>query len=106
MRAFLDLPGASGASYRFRLWPEGQSHVPIAGNFVLVREREEGGDVEVLVIGVTNDLSRARASLDKAQRQGATHAYTRLNVARTLRQTEHEDLVAQHSSAKVVTEDR
>ena len=30
MREFVELQGASGASYRVRLWPAGEGHLPIA----------------------------------------------------------------------------
>ena len=33
MRDFIDLQGASGASYRFRRRPEGAAHLPTAGNY-------------------------------------------------------------------------
>ena len=58
MNAFIDLKGASGATYRFRHWPEGASHLPIAGNYVFVREVAQG--FKVVLAGLTNDLSTCR----------------------------------------------
>lgn len=96
--AFIDISGASGANYRFRLWPDGTAHLPVAGNFVVVL----GGPDRVLVIGMTNDLSQARSATKAA---GETHVYTRLNVARATREAEHADLVAHHPKARVVEEE-
>ena len=92
MNDFIDLPGASGATYRFRLWPEGASHLPIAGNYMFVRESSDG--VKVVLAGLTNDLSSCRKEFRKAAKRKATHIYTRLNVSRATRHAEHEDIVA------------
>lgn len=67
MQNFIDLPGASGALYRFRLWPDGAGHLPIAGNYVIVRADPDG--VRVLLVGASNDLSRARADWSRAVRE-------------------------------------
>lgn len=99
MKDFIDLAGASGARYRFRLWPEDAAHVPVAGNYVYVRE--EPGGLRVLTVGETNDLSKARAGWPKAAKRGATHVYTRLNVSRAVREAEHADLAGQHQAARV-----
>jgi hypothetical protein len=99
MKEFLDLKGASGAEYRFRVWPEGAQHLPIAGNYVFLRLEEEG--FKVLLVGATNDLSQVRAEWPKVARRGATHVFTRLNVARAVRLAEHEDLVASYKPALV-----
>jgi hypothetical protein len=99
MQDFIDLKGASGAEYRFRLWPEGAAHPPIAGNFVFVKAESEG--LTVVLVGVTNDLSLARSAAAKAAKRGGTHVFTRLNVARALRSAEHADLVAGYKGALV-----
>ena len=64
MREFVDLRGASGTFYRFRLWPEGGAHPPIAGNYIVLREEANG--LKVLLAGVTSDLSQAAAESRKA----------------------------------------
>lgn len=97
--AFIDISGASGASYRFRRWPDGSGHLPIAGNFIVVREGSF--PVEVVVIGMTNDLSQARSS---TKAKGEALVYTRLNVARATREAEHADLAARWPKARVVAE--
>ena len=94
MRDFIDLQGASDAVYRFRLWPAGADHPPIAGNYVCVRA--DGLDLQVVSVGETLDLSELRKALSKTVREATTHVYTRLNVARAIRGAEHEDLLARH----------
>jgi hypothetical protein len=100
MKEFVDLQGASGSQYRFRLWPEGAPHSPMAGNYVFVQEASEG--FAVVLVGMTSDLSRARIEGRLAAKKGATHLYTRLNVARAVRAAEHEDIIAHYKPAAVV----
>ena len=100
MRPFLDLQGASGATYRFRFWPEDQLQPPIAGNYAFVRETAEP---TVMVVGVTTDLSKARASLPRRGRGAPIGVYVRLNVSRTAREAEHEDIAAAHPRARIET---
>lgn len=97
MSDFIDLMGASGVAYRFRLWPEGAAHPPAAGNYVIVRR--DGGGLVVLLIGATDDLSEARADWRKVAKKGATHVYTRLNISRGARMAEHQDLVSAHPTS-------
>lgn len=94
MKTFVDLEGASGRAYRFRLWREGEPHQPIAGNYAYLGASDHG--LEVLGIGATNDLSAARQPLARLKRLGVAHVYTRLNVPRGARETEHQDLVARY----------
>jgi hypothetical protein len=100
MREFVDLRGASGTLYRFRIWPEGGAHPPIAGNYIVLREEASG--LVVLLAGVTSDLSKAAFEARKAlAKDSAARLYTRLNVARAQRNAEHEDIVAEHKPATV-----
>ncbi len=93
MPAFLDLNGASGATYRFRLAPGGNVTTPIAGNYACVREDEAG--FTVLSIAATNDLSSATAEWKRCvAKYGATHLYTRLNVSSLVRENEQRDIAA------------
>lgn len=96
MQDFIDLEGASGARYRFRLWPEGTPHTPVGGNYVYVRDGDDGG-FAVLQVGETNDLSKARAGWAAAAKRGATHVMTRLNVSRAIRSAEHADIAAKYA---------
>jgi len=102
MKPFVDLEGASGRSYRFQLWRDGEAHRPIAGNYACVRE--EGGAIAVLGLGVTTDLSRCREALAKLSPPGGAELYTRLNVSRGAREAEHQDLVARYDPAFVSQE--
>ena len=98
MREFVDLRGATGTFYRFRLWPEGGAHPPIAGNYIVLREQPEG--IKVLLAGVTGDLSQAAAECRRAlAKDPSARVYTRLNVARAVRTAEHDDIVAEHKPA-------
>ena len=99
MKELIEFKGASGAAYRFRVWPEKAAHLPIAGNYVFLKETPAG--FEVLLVGATNNLSLARAEWNKVRDLGATHVFTRLNVARAARAAEHEDLVAAYQPVVV-----
>ncbi|WP_133255027.1 hypothetical protein [Phenylobacterium hankyongense] len=102
MREIVDLRGGSGRTYRFRLWPEGAAHTPMAGNYVVLREEPAG--FTVVLAGTSEDLSGARTKWRKAARdQSSTHVFTRLNVSRAVRVAEHDDLVA-HYRPKVSSE--
>jgi hypothetical protein len=92
MNDFLDLTGASGAAYRFRIWPPGAPHLPMAGNYACVREERDG--YSIVLLGESLDLSQVRDKLPKKARETTTHIYTRLNVARAIRCAEHDDLKA------------
>jgi hypothetical protein len=98
MKDFIDLQGASGATYRFRLWPTGAAHLPIAGNYVCAQAAGDG--YAVVAVGECMDLSRLRDELPKRLREASLHIYTRLNVARATRSAEHEDLAARHPTVK------
>jgi hypothetical protein len=103
MQDFIDLQGASGTSYRFRRRIAGASHLPMAGNYVLVQETAAG--FKVLTVGSTLDLSLLRPPAPARSGRRATHLFTRLNVARAARTSEHEDLVAAYKPNEVITEE-
>lgn len=103
MQDFIDLEGASGATYRFRRRLDGVSHLPTAGNFVIVQETASG--LKVSAIGVALDLSQLRPPGPVRAGRRQTHLFTRLNVARASRSAEHEDLVANYRPARVIGED-
>ena len=96
MNDFIDLVGASGATYRFRIWPTGAPHLPMAGNYVCVHEEAAG--YSIVFVGESLDLSQVRDKLPKKARDTTTHIYTRLNVARAIRCAEHDDLKARHGT--------
>lgn len=97
MTDFVDLNGASGATYRFRRIPEGEPHQRIAGNYAVLKPRARGFTVRL--VGATNDLSQARAACPADILKGA-QLYTRLNVSRAAREAEHEDLLANYGQGE------
>ncbi|HEX4709605.1 hypothetical protein [Phenylobacterium sp.] len=102
MQDFIDLQGASGASYRFRRRAEGASHLPSAGNYVLVQETSDG--FKVLTVGAALDLSLLRPPGQPRAGRRSRHLFTRLNIVRAVRSMEHEDLVASYRPAEVISE--
>ncbi len=103
MQDFIDLQGASGASYRFRRRPQGASHLPAAGTMCWSRRRAPG--FKVLTVGTSIDLSSTRPPSAPRAGRKATHLFTRLNVSRAVRTFEHEDLVAGYRPDEVIAED-
>jgi len=94
---FIDLIGASGASYRFRARTTDDAQLPVAGNYAVVSRPADGAEVHV--VGMTNDLSRL-ATEAGGPAKGA-QVFTRLDVARVDREAVHADLVAAHPAARV-----
>jgi hypothetical protein len=99
MTSFVDLTGASGAHYLFRAWADA-GQTPMAGNFV-VAETDAGGQLQVRLFGVTDDLSKVQphvASVGLSDRP----VFVRLNVARLTRRHEHDDLAGLYAGALVL----
>lgn len=93
MKPFIDLTGASGAVYRFRLVEDPSLLPATGGNFVYLRADRK--NEQVVGCGVARSLFKAQASWPTAVEQHkANRIYVRLNVARVQRETEHDDLVA------------
>jgi hypothetical protein len=93
VQAFVDLRGASGAGYRFRLSPGGEGHSPTAGNYALVRADDAG--FRVFAIASTNDLTLATTSWKRAQsKRSDLLLYTRLNVSGAVREAEEQDIAS------------
>jgi hypothetical protein len=93
MKDIIDLHGASGTKYRFRLWPAGSGHLPMGGNYAFVRE--EPGGFAMVAAAAIDDLSLTRSTHGPAASAlGATHLFTRLNVSRAVRTAEAEDIAA------------
>lgn len=93
MNSFIDLVGASGAAYRFRK-PDGAVS-PIGGNFVYLREADDG--VRVVCCGCARSLGWALSQpiwLNDENSAEGDQLYLRLNAIRATRASEHEDLVA------------
>jgi hypothetical protein len=87
----LDVTGASGARYRFRLVGDPARLPATAGNFLYVRWR--GSSPQIMCCGAVNSLVQATDQWDVAVRaHGVQGLYIRLNVARAARREEHLDL--------------
>ena len=92
MKEHVDLQGASGASYRFRLVADPGQLPASSGNFAYVRWR--GAAPQIACCGAVNSLLSANRLWDEAVRgHGVEGLYIRLNVARAVRDEEHADLV-------------
>jgi hypothetical protein len=89
VKLYIELKGASGAVYRYKLAEDADPRTTIAGNFVYIDAKGA-----VLFAGETNNLIGATARWPEAQtRHGASALYTRLNVSGASRAEEHTDLV-------------
>ena len=97
---FIEIEGASGAQYRFRLLPQGCPELCMPGNYAFVRR--DRNRLTVMVVGETIDLSKVRADWPAAARQGATHIFTRLNVPRAVRTAEHQDMAARYATSPIL----
>ena len=100
MPQFIDLQGASGAQYRFRL---ASGFSPLAGNFVFVRT--EQGRALVVGAGTATSLKEVaalwRRAVDELQ---AEAVYLYLNIASRARLPVHDDIVQQHNPPFVALE--
>jgi hypothetical protein len=92
MKSVIDLPGASGETYRFRRLDDLAAPPATAGNFANVRWDQR--EPVVLYLGVADSLSavQVRWAESKAQHQ-ASNVFVRLNVGRETREREHDDLL-------------
>lgn len=95
MQEILDLQGASGSHYRFRLIADPAQLPATSGNFVHVRW--SGGGAQVVYCGAVSALTAAADRWNETlSAHDAAGLYVRLNVARKERDEEHADLVAKH----------
>jgi hypothetical protein len=95
MPLHIDVPGASGAAYRFTLAENAKPTNAVAGVYLYVSQKP-GGPPALIHIGQANSLMMdavVRWS-DAVKDFGATDLYTRLNVARSAREAEIADLLA------------
>ena len=94
MQDIIDIRGASGVSYRFTRFRDGNPLSAMGGNFLYAREGGEGA--EVLYAGeAQNLLTDAREFWERAVAEhGAKDLYTRLNISAGTRRLEHADILA------------
>ena len=92
MSEFLDVSGASGAQYRFRRATPAELPA-MAGNLLVASGAP--GRLKVLFCGAARSLVRAAPLVSETLRANrSARLFVRLNVARTVREAEHADIVA------------
>ncbi len=93
MQDFVDVAGASGASYRFMRLKDGRPLSPMGGNYLY--GRYTAGRFELIYAGeAQNLLQDARARWDEAaSRFQAAEMFSRLNISERVRQLELTDIV-------------
>jgi hypothetical protein len=93
MNSQIDLCGASGTVYRYRIANPVRPNIAGSGNFVYVRD--EGGTPHVVYAGETDSLAAdSLLRWDEAvRRYGATHLFMRLNVSGATRASELQDIL-------------
>jgi hypothetical protein len=102
MQNFIDLEGASGATYRFQRVDDLSKLPPIAGNFVYVGD--DGPKPVVICCGIGETLLRAANDWPAAQRtHQAKVIYVRKNVSWKVRASEHGDIVERHRPPLVIS---
>lgn len=96
MKTVIDVPGASGQSYRFRRLDDIAAPPATAGNFIYVRW--DPLQPVILYLGEADSLSAVHGRWAEAQaKHQASEIFVRLNVGREIRQQEHEDLLQRQS---------
>jgi hypothetical protein len=89
VKPYIDLQGASGAVYRYKLAEDRDPRTTIAGNFIFV---DAAGSV--IYAGEANNLHGAGNRFSEAaQKHKAEHLYTRLNVSGVSRSDELQDIL-------------
>lgn len=90
MKPYIDLQGASGAVYRYKLAEDRDPRTTIAGNFVFV-----DATGTIVYAGEANNLHGAANRFPEASmKHKAEYLYTRLNVSGASRSDELQDIVA------------
>jgi hypothetical protein len=90
VKPYIDLQGASGAVYRYKLAEDREPRTTIAGNFVFV-----DATGTVVYAGEANNLHGAANRFpEAAMKHKAEYLYTRLNVSGASRSDELQDILA------------
>jgi hypothetical protein len=93
VRDQIDCRLESGEHLRFSLFKEGRPLSPMGGNYLYVKDTEDGP--RIIFAGQTDNLAlHAQTRWAEAQGQfGAEGVYTRLNITQAVRQREHGELI-------------
>lgn len=90
MKPYIDLQGASGAVYRYKLAEDRDPRTTIAGNFIFV-----DATGSIVFAGEANNLHGAASRFPEAAvKHKAEYLYTRLNVSGASRTDELQDILA------------
>lgn len=94
MRDQIDCRVGSGEHLRFALFREGRPLSPMGGNYLYVKEAEDGA-IYVIYAGQADNLAlHAQTRWAEAQAGfGAQALYTRLNITAAVRRREHVELL-------------
>jgi len=92
----IDFQGQSGQSYRYLPLEVAGPLSPTGANYLFVKAKP--GEQQIVYAGETECLHRGvHEGWDKARKtHGANTIYVRLNVTRSVRRAELEDIVAQY----------
>jgi hypothetical protein len=103
MKPYIDIEGASGSVYRFQR-VDGPNHLPgTAGNFLFLANA--GERTEVVCCGTARSLTRtAEIWKSVVVEHDAKAMFVRLNVTRSARTSEHDDIVEGQKPTLVVTD--
>jgi hypothetical protein len=93
VRDYVDVPGASGTTYRFLRLKDGRPLSPMGGNYLY--GRFTGERFEMVLAGEAQNLLReARERWDEAfERYQVSELYSRLNISERVRLMELADIV-------------
>jgi hypothetical protein len=93
MRDQIDCRIGSGEHLRFTLFKEGRPLSPMGGNYLYVKDAEDGP--RIICAGETDNLAlNAQARWGEAKAGfGAEALYTRLNITAAVRRREHAELL-------------
>ena len=94
----IDIPGKSGARYRYTALDEKRFLPPAGANFVIAKLTRDGA--QVFYCGETDNLAAQswKSELEKVRQTcAAAQILTRLNVTRAIREAERLDLIEEHN---------
>jgi len=94
MNSWIDVRGASEQLYRYQMAENARPRSAVSGTFIYVRQEKKGHSI--IYAGQTLNLAEGSPAFWQlaVKEHGATHLYTRLNVAAAAREAELDDLLA------------
>lgn len=106
MKDYVDVTGASGATYRFMRLKEGRPLSPMGGNVLYCRFTGDACEL-IYAAEVQNLMKSARDRWNEAlQRYQVSDLYSRLNISERVRQLEHADIVDANHPPLNATQER